>query len=61
MIYGGKLLMITASGVRDVESYLVIHSFICLRHASHRIHTKVNNTAIKMNGYGSGDSFCRQV
>ena len=21
-----------------------IHSFICLRHTSHRIHTKVNNT-----------------
>ena len=25
MIYGGKLLMITASGVRDVESYFNVY------------------------------------
>ena len=50
----------------NVEQYLLrskmkkilhnIYSFICLRHTSHRIHTKSKSYSIT-NGYGSGDSF----
>ena len=31
----------------NIEGFQIIHSFICLRHTSHRIHTKVNNTVLR--------------